>query len=63
MCNKDNIPWWFQIKHDKNNIFVVDQYTIAANETKQVYLAIQYTRTAIKAPLYNIDCRTLKRKK
>ena len=28
-------------KHNKNNIFVVDQCTIAANEPKQVYLAIK----------------------
>ena len=29
------------IKHDKNNIFVVDQCTIAANEPNQAYLAIK----------------------
>ena len=30
-----------KIKHNKNNIFAVDQCTIAANEPKNVYLVIK----------------------
>ena len=32
ICEKYKIPRWFKIKNDKNNTFVVDQYTISANE-------------------------------
>ena len=28
--DKSNIKWWFKIKHNKNNIIVVDKCTIAA---------------------------------
>ena len=33
--------WWFQIKHEKNIVVVVDQSIIVENEHKQVYLAIK----------------------
>ena len=28
------------MKHNKNNVFVIDQHKLAANEPKQVYLEI-----------------------
>ena len=39
ICEKNKIPWWFNIKYNKNNIIVVYQFTIAENESTQVYLA------------------------
>ena len=56
------LPWWFKIKHNKNNRFVVDQFTIAANEPNQVYLAIKYIRTILITRRSDIDCRTLNAK-
>ena len=41
ICDKTKYPGLFQIKHNKNNIFVIDQFTIAANEHKQAYLVIK----------------------
>ena len=40
ICEKTKILSYFKIKHDTNNIIVVDQFTIAANEPTQVFLAI-----------------------
>ena len=40
ICEKTKILSYFKIKHDTNNIIVVDQFTIAANEPTQVYLEI-----------------------
>ena len=39
----------FQRKHNKNNVFVVDQNTIAANEPKQVYIVIKQIKTILMA--------------
>ena len=39
ICEKKNSVM-FKIKHDKNNISVVDQCKIAANEPNKVYIAI-----------------------
>ena len=36
-----------KIKMDKNNIIVVDQCTIAANEPTQMHLTIIYIRTIL----------------
>ena len=41
---KNKIQQLFQIKHNKNNVLIVDQSTIAANEPKQMYIALNQTR-------------------
>ena len=61
MWNKYIILRWLQIKHNKNNVFIVDQSTIAANEPKQVYLAIKSIRTILITHCSYIHCRILRR--
>ena len=39
-----------KIKHNKNNIFAVDQCTIAASEPKKVYLVIKHENNINNSP-------------
>ena len=57
------LPWWFKIKHNKNNRFVVDQFTILENKHTHVHLTIHKIRKILINHCRNNDCRILKRNK
>ena len=50
----------FVIKHNANNVFVIDHCTIAANKPKQVYLLMKDIITILITHRSNIECRTFK---
>ena len=60
ICHKNNILWWFKIKHTRKNWFVVYQCTIASDEHTQVNLAIIKMKTILITQRSHIDFRMVK---